>query len=163
MKRSLIVARSRNGIIGHANGLPWRLPADLAFFKKTTMGKPVVMGRKTFEAIGRVLPGRQNIVVTRTPGYAVPGATVVDSLEAAFRETGDAPEVFVIGGAQIYEAALPSADFIYLTEVEADIEGDTAFPPLDMRQWRASDLGSQPVDERHAYALRFLRLERIRR
>ena len=99
MIRSFVVAVARNGVIGRTNGLPWRLPADLAFFKRVTMGHPVIMGRKTYESIGKPLPGRLNIVVTRSPGFTAPGCTVVESLEAAYRAAGEAAEVFVIGGA----------------------------------------------------------------
>ena len=162
MKRSLIVARARNGVIGHTNGLPWRLPADIAFFKKTTLGHPIIMGRRTYESIGKPLPGRLNIVVTRSPGFAAPGCVVVDSLAAAYRAAGDVPEVMIIGGGQIYEAALPDADRIYLTEVEAEIAGDTVFPPLDPNAWDVTELGRQDIDERHAHAMRFVRLDRRR-
>lgn len=162
MIRSFVVAVARNGVIGHANGLPWRLPADLAFFKRLTMGHPIILGRKTYESIGKPLPGRLNIVVTRSPGFRAPGCTVVDTLEAAYRAAGDAPEVFIIGGAQIYEAAFPSADRIYLTEVEADIEGDTWFPRFDRKDWEETVLERHERDERHAHAMRIVRLDRKR-
>lgn len=162
MIRSFVVAVARNGVIGHTNGLPWRLPADLAFFRRLTMGHPVVMGRKTYESIGRPLPGRLNIVVTRSPGFRAPGCTVVDSLEAAYRAAGDASEVFVIGGAQIYEAAFPTADRIYLTEVDAEIEGDTFFPRFDRSRWTETELERHGRDERHAHAMRIVRLDRKR-
>jgi dihydrofolate reductase len=158
--RSLIVARARNGIIGRDNALPWHLPSDLAHFKKTTMGCPIVMGRRTWQSIGRPLPGRRNIVVTRDERFAAPGAEVVHTLAEAWRITEQSPEVFVIGGAGLYEAALPFADRIYLTEVESDVPGDISFPAIDPRDWLQTPLASQPADERHPYALRFLRLDR---
>jgi len=162
MLRSLIVAMAVNRVIGRAEALPWRLPADLAHFKRVTMGRPVIMGRRTWESIGRALPGRRNIVVTRTPGYAAPGCEVVDSLEAAWRAAAGADEAFVIGGGALYEEALASADRIYLTEVEGEVEGDTRFPDFDRSRWREVELARQPADERHAHALRFLLLERAR-
>jgi dihydrofolate reductase len=162
MIRSLIVAMSSNRVIGHANGLPWRLPADMAHFKRLTMGHPIVMGRLTYESIGKPLPGRRNIVVSRTAGLTLPGCTVVPSLDEAYRAAGDVDEVFVIGGAQLYESALASADRIYLTQVEAEIPGDTLFPPLDPKSWQEVETARQAPDERHAHALRFVRLERRR-
>ena len=151
---------SRNRVIGRENRLPWRLPADLAHFKRVTMGHPVVMGRRTYESIGRPLPGRSNIVVTRNPDYVAPGCTVVPSLEAAYAAAGDAEEVCVIGGTSIFAAALPTADRIHLTEVEADVEGDTFFPAFDRSQWRETEIARHGVDDRHQYPLRIVRLER---
>ncbi len=159
MIRSFVVAAARNGVIGRGNALPWRLPEDLAFFKRLTMGHPIIMGRKTYESIGKPLPGRLNIVVTRS-AFQAPGCTVVDSLEAAYRAAGDADEVFVIGGAQIFEAALPSADRIYLTEIESAIDGDTYFPRFDRSQWSEKELGRHGVDESHAHPMRIVRLDR---
>jgi dihydrofolate reductase len=162
MIHSLIVARARNGVIGRDNGMPWHLPADLAHFKRTTMGCPVIMGRRTWESIGRALPGRRNVVVSRTPGYLAPGAEVVTSLEDAWRAVAGANEAFVIGGAQLYAQALPEADRIYLTDIAGEIAGDTLFPALAPDQWRESSLGEHPADERNPYAMRFLLLERAR-
>lgn len=161
MRRSLIVARARNGTIGRDNAMPWHLPADLAHFKRTTLGHPVIMGRRTWESLGRALPGRRNIVVSRSPSYRAPGAEVVRSLEEAWRAAGQADEAFVIGGAQLYAEALAVADRIYLTEVAADVEGDTRFPPLAPGEWRESLLAEHPADERNPFALRFLLLERV--
>lgn len=161
MLRSLIVARARNGTIGKANGMPWHLPADLAHFRRVTLGHPVVMGRHTWESIGRALPGRRNIVVSRTPGFAAPGAEVVASLEEAWRAVAGEAEAFVIGGAQLYADALAQADRIYLTDIAGDIEGDTRFPDLAPGQWRESVLGEHAADGRNPYALRFLLLERL--
>ena len=162
MIRSFVVAVARNGVIGHTNGLPWRLPADLAFFKRLTTGHPIIMGRKTCESIGKPLPGRLNIVVTRSPDFKAPGCTVVATLDAAYRAAGDAPEVFIIGGAQIYDAAFAAADRIYLTEVESDIEGDTYFPRFDRRDWVETVLETHGRDERHAHSMRIVRLDRKR-
>ena len=151
---------ARNRVIGRDNALPWRLPADLAHFKRVTMGHPVVMGRRTYESIGKPLPGRKNIVVTRNRDFVAPGCTVVPSLEAAWRAAGDADEVCVIGGTSIFAAALPLADVIHLTEVQADVEGDTCFPEFDRGEWRETQVARQDADERHAYPLRVVRLER---
>jgi dihydrofolate reductase len=125
---SLIAAVARNGAIGKDNALLWRLPEDLQFFKRTTLGCPVIMGRKTYDSIGRPLPGRRNMVVTRNPAWSAPGVETALSLEAAIALVADAPKVFVIGGAQLYAQALPLANELVLTEVNADYEGDTFFP-----------------------------------
>ncbi|WP_085314301.1 dihydrofolate reductase [Derxia lacustris] len=127
---SVIVAVARNGIIGRDNSLPWRLPADLRHFKATTLGAPIVMGRNTWESLGRPLPGRRNIVVSRNPDYAAAGAEVVGSLDAALALAADAPEVFVIGGAQLYALAFARAERFVITEVALDPDGDTRLPPL---------------------------------
>jgi dihydrofolate reductase len=160
--RSLIVARAANGVIGKDNGMPWHLPADLAHFKRTTMGRPVIMGRRTWESIGRPLPGRRNVVVTRSAGFTAPGAEVVGSLEEAWRVVADAEEVFVIGGGQVYAEALPGADRVYLTEIGEAIDGDTRFPDLDPAEWRETALGEHAPDDRNAHRLRFRLLERVR-
>ena len=160
MLRSLIVARARNGTIGKDNGMPWHLPADLAHFKRTTLGCPVIMGRRTWDSIGRALPGRRNIVVSRTPGFHAPGAEVVASLADAWRAVAGAEEAFVIGGAQLYEEALAVADRIYLTDIAGDVAGDTFFPPLPPGAWRETVLGEHPADDRNPFALRFLLIER---
>jgi dihydrofolate reductase len=162
MRLSLVVAMARNGVIGRKNALPWRLPADLAHFKRVTMGHPVVMGRKTFESIGRALPDRKNIVVTHNRAFAAPGCVVVGSLDEAWKAAGDAEEVCVIGGTTLFAETLPLADLIHLTEVEADIEGDTYFPPFDRSEWRETEIARQPADERHAHPLRILELTRKR-
>lgn len=128
---SLIAAVARNGAIGKDNALLWRLPEDLQFFKRTTLGCPVIMGRKTYDSIGRPLPGRRNIVVTRNTAWSAAGVESAHSLEAALALVADAPKVFVIGGAQLYAQALPEANELVLTEVDADYDGDTFFPPWD--------------------------------
>jgi dihydrofolate reductase len=160
MRKSLVVAMARNRVIGRDNALPWRLPAELAHFKRVTMGHPIIMGRRTYESIGRPLPGRMNIVVSRNRDFEAPGCTVVDSLEKAYAAAGNAQEVSIIGGTSLFEAALPTADCLHLTEVEADVEGDTWFPDFDRSHWNQVEIERHPADERHAYAFRILRLER---
>jgi dihydrofolate reductase len=160
MRKSLVVAMAHNRVIGIDNALPWRLPAELAHFKRVTMGHPIIMGRKTYESIGKPLPGRMNIVVSRNRGFVAPGCTVVDSLEKAYAASGSTDEVSIIGGTSLFEAALPTADCIYLTEIEADVEGDTWFPDFDRSLWREEEMERHPVDARHAYPFRILKLER---
>ena len=140
---SLIVAASENGVIGRDGDLPWRQSDDLRRFKAVTMGKPIVMGRKTWESIGRPLPGRQNIVVSRQPGLEIEGADVVASPAAAVDVAAGAEEIMIIGGSEIYKLFLPLADRVYLTRVHADVEGDAWFPALG-DDWRLVS------DERHA-------------
>lgn len=160
MRKSLVVAMAHNRVIGRDNALPWRLPRELAHFKRVTMGHPIIMGRKTYESIGKPLPGRMNIVVSRNPGYVAPGCTVVDSLQKAYGAAGDAEEVSIIGGTSLFEAALATVDCIHLTEVEADVEGDTWFPQFDRGQWSETLVERHLADERHAYPFTILRLER---
>ena len=131
MQLSLIAAVARNGAIGKDNALLWRLPEDLKFFKRTTLGCPVLMGRKTFESIGRALPGRRNVVITRNADWSHEGVDVAHSLDEALALVAQAPKVFVIGGGELYIQALPLADELVLTEVDADFEGDTFFPTWD--------------------------------
>jgi dihydrofolate reductase len=157
---SLVVAVARNGVIGRDNELPWKLPADLAYFKRVTMGHPVIMGRRTYESIGKPLPGRKNIVLTRDASYGAPGCTVVNRLEDAWKAAGGARDVCVIGGATLFEETLPIAERIHLTEVEADVEGDTFFPPFDRGEWTEREVERHGVDDRHAYPFRIVVLER---
>ena len=133
---TLIVARARNGVIGRDGTLPWRLPEDLAYFKRTTMGHPIVMGRRTWESIGRPLPGRRSIVVSRQAGFVAAGAEVVPSLDAALSLCAGAEEAFVIGGAHLYRAALPRASRLIVTEIDADFEGDTFWLAPDPAHWQ---------------------------
>jgi dihydrofolate reductase len=135
---SLIVAASTNNVIGAKGELPWRLSGDLKRFKAQTMGKPIVMGRLTYESIGRALPGRQNIVITRQADFEAEGCDVVQSVDAAIEAAGDAEEIMVIGGSHIYQAFLPVADRIYLTRVQADIDGDTFLPDINAGSMRAN-------------------------
>ena len=134
----LIAAVARNGVVGAHGKLPWHLPEDLQHFKKLTLGHPVVMGRRTWASLGKPLPGRENIVITRQPGFAAPGASIAASLEAAIALCAGEGLAFVIGGAEIYAAALPLADGLVLTEIDGDYEGDTRFPDWDRKAWRVS-------------------------
>ena len=156
----LVVAAARNGVIGRDNGLPWRLPADLAHFKRVTLGHPILMGRRTWDSIGRPLPGRQNIVLTRDPGFRAVGATVVHSLAEARTAAAGADRLMVIGGAELYRAVLADADVLHLTEVDADIEGDAHFPPWHREEWQEVSREAHPADQRHAYAYSFVTLRR---
>lgn len=134
---ALIAALARNRVIGRDNGMPWRLPEDLRHFKAVTMGAPVIMGRRTFDSIGRALPGRRNIVITRDASrLAAKAVDTAPSLAAALALAGDVERVFVIGGGEIYAQALPQSARLYLTEIDAEIDGDTRFPEFDRRQWR---------------------------
>lgn len=135
MLLSLIVAYAQNHVIGRNNTLPWRLPSDLAHFKRTTLGHPVIMGRKTWESLGRPLPGRRNIVISRNQDFTADGAQCVSSLSQAIASVQEAEQAFVIGGAQIYQEALPFAQQVIATEVLANVEGDAFFAPLDPAQW----------------------------
>lgn len=134
----LVAAVAKNGVIGAGGNLPWRLPEDLRHFKKLTLGHPVIMGRRTWESLGKPLPGRENIVISRKSGFEAPGASVAASLEAAIALCAGEPVAFVIGGAEIYAAALPLADGLALTEIQRNYEGDTRFPEWDRKAWRAS-------------------------
>ena len=151
---------ARNGVIGRDGTLPWRLPDEMAHFRRVTMGKPVVMGRRTWESLKKPLPGRTNIVVTRDSGYQAAGATVVHCLEDAWKAAGQAEEVCVIGGSTLYGETLPIADVIYLTEVDADVEGDTRFPQFDRSAWRETEIARHAADDRHAHPFRILELRR---
>ena len=150
---TLIVARARNGIIGRDNQLAWHLPNDLAFFKRTTMGAPIIMGRKTHESIGRPLPGRRNIVVTRNAALHFAGCDTVTNLPAALALAAQdhAPEAFLIGGAQLYAEGIAHADKIVMTEIAADIEGDVTFASLDPAQWQEVWRENHEADERNPY------------
>jgi dihydrofolate reductase len=158
----LIAAVARNGVIGADNALPWHLPADLKRFKALTLGHPVLMGRKTFESIGRPLPGRANIVVSGDPEFAPEGVTVAASVPAGLAcAAALGTPVFVIGGAQIYRQCLARAQRIYLTRVDIEVAGDAFFPPLDARDWRETTCENWPAADDHpAYA--FVTLERQR-
>jgi dihydrofolate reductase len=157
---SIIVALAENGVIGSDNRLPWHLPDDLKRFKALSLGKPIVMGRRTFESIGRPLPGRTNIVVSRQPGLVIEGTVVARSLDAALAAAGAAPEVVIIGGAEIFRQALPRTDVIHLTRVHARVAGDVVFPELDPGKWRETAVEHHAADERHQYAFTFVTLQR---
>jgi len=159
---ALLVAAAENGVIGRDGDLPWRLPRDLQWFKRLTTGHTLIMGRKTFESIGKPLPDRRTIVVTRNPSYHAPGVEIVGSLDEAFAIAADETEVFVVGGAAIYREALPRATRLYVTRVHADVDGDVTFPPLNPAEWRLVWEEPHPADERHAYAVTFQQLDRVR-
>ena len=133
---NIVVAMADNGVIGRDGGLPWSLPGDLRRFREVTMGHPLVMGRRTHESIGRVLPGRLNIVISRDPACALAGCVVLPTLEAALAAAGDASEIMVVGGAVVYAAALPLATRLFITEVHATVDGDVRFPDFDRAAWR---------------------------
>jgi len=165
MKISLIVAVSQNNVIGRDNQLPWHLPEDLKYFKAVTMGKPLLMGRKTFDSIGRPLPGRTNIVITRDPAWVADGVEVVSDMNAALAagekacKVAGSDEIMVIGGAQIYRSCLPFADRLYLTRVEAEVEGDAFFPEIDLSQWQ--QVAEEVPEKIHSHPYRFLVLDRM--
>lgn len=159
---TLIVAVADNGVIGREGGLPWKLSEDLRRFKQRTLGRPVVMGRKTWESLGRPLPGRTNIVVTRRNDYTVnsPDVIVVRNLDAAIEAAGDVEEIMIIGGAEIYALALPRAALVELTQVHATVEGDTLFPSMSPGEWKEIARAEQPADERNQYPTSFVTLQR---
>lgn len=157
---SMIVAMTRNGVIGKDNGMPWHLPADLAYFKQTTLGKPIVMGRNTFNSIGRALPGRRNIIVSANLIEAPSGTEVVASPSAALALLKDEPEVMVMGGGQLYQAFLPLSQRLYLTQIEADIAGDTYFP-FAAADWKLMSEQLRVADERNEYDCRFQVYQRV--
>ena len=156
---SMIAAMANDRIIGKDNQMPWHLPADFAWFKRCTLGKPVIMGRKTYESIGRPLPGRQNIVISRDPSLNIEGVKVTTSIEEAIKLAGDVEEVMIIGGGSVYATCLPKADRLYVTYIDADIEGDTQFPDWG-DDWLESHSETYSADERNAYDMKFVILER---
>lgn len=155
----MVAAMANNRIIGKDNQMPWHLPADFAWFKRCTMGKPIVMGRKTFESIGRPLPGRLNIVISRDSSLAIEGVTTVTSLEQAKQSAGDVDELMIIGGGSIYQAFLPVSDCLYLTFIDADIEGDTQFPDWG-KDWSKVYSETYTQDEKNTYDMEFVVLKR---
>jgi dihydrofolate reductase len=160
MDLTLIAAVDQQNAIGKGGGMPWHLPADLAHFKFVTWGKPVVMGRKTFDSIGKPLRGRTNIVITRDTAWRHDGVVVAHSLAEALAAAGKAAEVVVIGGAQLYAEALPQATRIHLTRIHATFDADTFFPALDMKQWREVSRHDHAADARNPHAYSFTVLER---
>lgn len=165
-KLTLVVAVAENGVIGRGGALPWRLSADLRRFKQLTLGKPIIMGRKTWESLGKPLPGRHNIVVTRRGDYRIdrraddPPVSVVSDLDAALSAAGDVAEAMVIGGAEIYALALPLASVVELTLVHARPEGDTVLPEIPRGEWQEVAREEHPADERNEHAMTFVTLER---
>ncbi|MGH8308124.1 MAG: dihydrofolate reductase [Gammaproteobacteria bacterium] len=157
---SLIVAVGEHNEIGKNGKMPWHLPADLKHFKSITLGKPIIMGRKTFEAIGKPLPERRNIVVTRNQGFKAGGCEIAHSLTDALVLATGVPEIMVIGGGELYREALPHAQRIYLTRVHASFDADTFFPVLDPADWRETARADHAADERNLFTYSFLTLER---
>ncbi len=166
MKLAIIVAQASNRVIGVNNKLPWHLPEDLRYFKQVTTGKPIIMGRNTFESIGRPLPGRENIVISRQSNYAPDGVKVVDSLDVAYELAesiglvNGIDEAMVIGGAQIYEQALPKAERLYLTQVEAEIDGDAWFPEFQKNDWKEVGRENFSAEGPNPYNYSFIVLDR---
>jgi dihydrofolate reductase len=160
---SMIVAMARNRVIGADGKIPWHLPNELQLFKRVTMGHHIIMGRKTYESINRLLPGRTTVIVTRQPGYAISGARIAHSLEDAIAQCSGDSEVFIIGGGELYRAAMPLADRIYLTVVDAEPAGDTRMPEFDPAQWRLTGTEQFRRDDRHAHDYRFEIHDRVAR
>jgi len=155
MKISLIWGMDRNHLIGQGDGLPWRLPADMQWFRQKTMGKPILMGRKTYETIGKPLAGRLNLILSRQKGLKIEGCTVVNSVAAAQEAAKGYDELMVMGGAELYQLLLPVADTLYITRIDAEFEGDTWFPKLDIAGWNPLFLESHTPDEKNHYAYAF--------
>jgi len=162
---AFVVAMDENRLIGRDNDLPWRLPDDMGWFRRQTMGKPCIMGRKTYDSLPdrfRPLPGRLNIVVTRNREYEAPGAVVVHSVDDALRAAGDVEEIAIIGGAELFRRLLPMADRLYLTQIHGASEGDVYFPQFEMDNWDEIFRQEHPADERHRFAFTWLILDRNR-
>lgn len=157
---SIIAAVADNMVIGNKNSLPWNLPADLEYFKKNTLGKPVIMGDKTFESIGKVLPGRKNIILSFNKDYKVEGCITVVSIEEALKEVGEDEEVMIAGGASIYKQFLPLANRLYLTFIHHNFNGDTYFPKFDINEWKEVKRIDNKPDEKNIYPYSFVVLER---
>lgn len=153
---SLVAAMAKNRVIGKNNQMPWHLPADLAHFKKVTLGKPIIMGRKTYESIGRPLPGRKNIVISRNPDYQLEGCDTVTSLENALALVKDQEEVMIVGGGYLYEIALPIANKLYLTFIDLEVDGDTKFPNFEKLTLKEINRETRSPDEKNQYALEFV-------
>lgn len=156
---SMIAAMANNRVIGKDNQMPWHLPADFAWFKRSTMGKPVVMGRKTYDSIGRPLPGRLNVVVSRDESLEIEGVTTVTSIDQALELVSDVDEVMIIGGGSIYESCLPKANKLYLTYIDFDVDGDTQFPDWG-EDWKLSFREAYQADEKNKHNMEFVVLER---
>ena len=160
MRLSIVVAMDDNHLIGKGNRLPWHLPADLAFFKKITTGHSILMGRKTYDSIGKTLPNRRNIVITRNTDVSIPGCEVVDSIEKALSITKDEEEIMVIGGANLFEQLLPEVNKLYITRIEGEFEGETYFPHYDENDWLEVSRESHQPDETNKYAYQFSIMDR---
>ncbi|MFS0863277.1 dihydrofolate reductase [Fredinandcohnia sp. 179-A 10B2 NHS] len=160
---SLLLAMDKNQLIGKDNDLPWRLPADLAYFKRVTMGHPIIMGRKTYDSIGRPLPGRENIIVTRDRNYQVEGCKVVHSIDEIVQLGSETKEeLFVIGGSEIFKEILPYADRLYITEIDEVFEGDTYFPAFKKNEWNLISSEKGIKDEKNPYEYTFLVYEKVK-
>jgi len=157
---SIIAAMDKNRLIGDNNSLPWHLPADLAFFKRTTLGKPILMGRKTYESIGKPLPGRRNIIISREPAYHAPGCETVNSIQAALKLVEDEPEAMLIGGASLYQQTLELAETLYITEIDHAFSGDTWFPAIEPQIWQEAWREKHQPDEHNSYAYDFVKFLR---
>ena len=160
MRLSIVVAMDDNRLIGKDNKLPWHLPADLAYFKKITIGKSILMGRKTYDSIGRPLPNRRNIVITRNTNIVIPGCEVVSNIEQALSITKDEPEVMVIGGASLCEQLLPDVSRLYITKIEGSFDGDVYFPNYDKSEWHEVSCETHQADSLNIYEHHFIVLER---
>ncbi len=161
MRIVAILAMSENRVIGCHNKLPWHMPADLQHFKSLTLDKPILMGRKTFESIGRPLPGRCNIVITRDPGFQAPGCVVVNSIEGALDAASYSNDIFIIGGALLFEHMLPRTQRIFMTVIHHEFEGDAFFPELNMTDWQEQSRERHQADEKNPYAYSFITLDKI--
>jgi dihydrofolate reductase len=159
---AFVVAYANGRVIGRDNALPWRMPADTRRMRQLTMGKPLIMGRRTYDSIGRPLEGRTSIVLTRDPSFHPDGVLVARSADEALALAGKVDEVIVFGGTEIFRQFLPRADRLYITEIDADIPGDRTFPEIDDREWRVIERVEFAPDERHAHPYRFLTLDRVR-
>jgi dihydrofolate reductase len=158
---SIIVATDEHGLIGRDNDLPWKLSADLQYFRRVTMGKPLIMGRNTHESIGRALPGRKNIILTKNIEYLVDGCSVVHTVDEALHACNDVEEVVVMGGASLYQQFLPQANKLHLTLVHARLDGDTWFPEWDKNEWREISREDHPADDKNNYPYSFISYQRI--
>ncbi len=155
-KISMVCAMAKNRVIGKDNQMPWHLPADLKHFKSVTMSKPIVMGRKTYESIGRPLPGRQNVVISRNQGYSAEGCDVVDSIDSALELLNEQPEVMIIGGGFLYSQMLAQADHLYLTFIDLEVDGDTQFPEFEHLNLEQGSSESHLADEKNPHNYRFV-------
>lgn len=157
---SIISAMDENRLIGCNNALPWHLPADMAFFKQTTMNKPILMGRKTFESIGRPLPGRRNIIISRDTSYRIDGCDTANNIQAALELIADQPEAMLIGGASLYQQTMDLADRLYITEIQDKFSGDAWFPAIDPAQWRETWREQHQPDDKNIYPYAFVKYQK---
>jgi dihydrofolate reductase len=161
MRIAAVVAMAENRVIGRQNQLPWQMPADLQHFKKVTMGKPIIMGRKTYQSIGRPLPGRCNIVITHDLDFQAPGCVVVNSVTSALEASAESDEIFIIGGALLFEHLLPRIQRIYMTVIHHEIDGDAHFPEMKMSEWLECERSDYQADAENAYDYSFITYDRM--